>query len=105
MESCVSRIREGARAETHHRSVQHREQQNGNARENDVVGGGTDAIHKGLPAEPVVKLEVEQHEPKNHVLVERVLDQAAQAICGEGALHQQQPHLKQRQSRDSRLAL
>ena len=87
----------GDRAEgpwkTHHRAVQHGKDQDGDTGEDDVVGGRGDAVDQGLAAEAVVELVVEQHKAEDDVLVEGVLDQPAQAVAGQGAVHQQQPHL------------
>lgn len=73
-------------------AVQHSKQQDGNAGEDDIVGGSADAIHQSLPTEAVIELVEEQHKGEADVFVEGVLDEAGQAVAGEAAMHQQQAH-------------
>lgn len=73
-------------------AVQHSKQQDGDAGEDHVVGGSTDVVHQGLPAEAVVELVEEEDKGEADVLVEGVLDEAGEAIAGEAAVHQQQAH-------------
>ena len=61
-------------------AVEEREEEDGQAGEDDVVHGRRDVVDERLAREAVVDLEVEEHARKGGVLVERVLDQPAQAV-------------------------
>lgn len=56
--------------EAHNWAVQNGKEENRHTGEDDIVHSCTDAIHEGLSTEAIVKLEVEQEEPKDHILVE-----------------------------------
>jgi hypothetical protein len=82
------------RPEVAARPVEQREEQNGQAREDDVVDGRGDAVDERLAGEAVVDLKVEEHAREDGVLVERVLDEAAEAVARDLAVHEQQAHQK-----------
>ena len=90
---CLSRARlreadEGL--EVLHGPVQDGEQQDGQRCEHNVEDSRGDRVHERLAAEAAVELVVEEDEGKGDVLVERVLDEAREAVVGQVAVHQQQ---------------